>query len=259
MPAALRALSLALLVATTASAQLIPWTEPPTVVTPAPVATSAPTPALAAPATKPKAKAATTPDPTDTALPLPPSSTDSSIWSVLSTPSVFVLTSFAASDPGAVRADSSWVGQVTQNTSSITVAGTAADDNGWGATGLALNAATFTSLSITAQRNVGNETPTLFLQFEDRNSLTKVYSINTSLFAFGTLTTVQIPLTGWTVDFGPSDIAAWNIGGGSVGTIPFRMSFDEISFGTSAIPEPSTYAALLGALALLGATLRRRR
>ncbi|MCM2276070.1 MAG: PEP-CTERM sorting domain-containing protein [Candidatus Didemnitutus sp.] len=38
----------------------------------------------------------------------------------------------------------------------------------------------------------------------------------------------------------------------------FRFSFDSVSVGTSAIPEPSTYAALL-ALAALGFVAYRRR
>jgi hypothetical protein len=169
-----------------------------------------------------------------------------------------LLTTFAPTDPGATRTGTTWVGQVTQNATTLTVAGTAADDNGWGASGLSLNAASYTSLTLTAQRDAGNATPTLFLQFEDRSSRTKIISLSTSLFALGTPTTVQVPLSRWTIDFGPSDLAAWSIGGGSVGTVAFRMTFDEISFGTSAIPEPSTYAALLGLLALGLVGYRRR-
>ncbi len=236
-----------------ASAQLIPWSEPPTV-----RGTGVPpviSPASSGPGVSPVKSPAATPA---AALTLPPSSLDEPlIFQAFTAPSL-VLTTFAPTDPGATRAGTSWVGQVTQNATTLTVAGTAADDNGWGASGLSLNAAGYTSLTLTAQRDAGNATPTLFLQFEDRSSRTKIISVSTSLFALGTPTTVQVPLSGWTIDFGPSDLAAWSIGGGSVGTVAFRMTFDEISFGTSAIPEPSTYAALLGLFALGLVGYRRR-
>ena len=43
---------------------------------------------------------------------------------------------------------------------------------------------------------------------------------------------------------------------GEVGTNAFRMTFDNLS--VSAVPEPSTYAALAGLLGLGAAMLRRR-
>ena len=234
----------------TASAQLVPWSEPPVVV----AGSTLPPATPPAPVTK-KASPAATPA---VALTLPPSSLDEPlIFQAFTAPSL-LLTSFAPTDPGATRTGTTWVGQVTQNATTLTVAGTAADDNGWGASGLSLNAASYTSLTLTAQRDAGNATPTLFLQFEDRSSRTKIISVSSSLFALGTPTTVQVPLSGWTIDFGPSDIAAWSIGGGSVGTVAFRMTFDEISFGTSAIPEPSTYAVLFGLFALGLVGYRRR-
>ncbi len=238
-----------------ASAQLVPWSEPPVVV----AGSTLPPPPPPAPAAKKASPAVPTPAATPAAaLTLPPSSLDEPlIFQAFTAPSL-LLTSFAPTDPGATRTGTTWVGQVTQNATTLTVAGTAADDNGWGASGLSLTAAAYTSLTLTAQRDAGNATPTLFLQFEDRSSRTKIISVSTSLFALGTPTTVQVPLTAWTIDFGPSDLAAWSIGGGSVGTVAFRMTFDEISFGASAIPEPSTYAALLGLLAL-AAALRRSR
>lgn len=195
------------------------------------------------------------------AVPPPASSLDEPLLvRALSDPPAFqVLSSFAPTDPGAVRAGTSWVGQVTQNASSLTVAGSAADDNGWGASGLSLNAASYTYLIITAQRDAGNGTPTLFLQFEDRSSRTKVFSVSTSLFAVGSPTAVQIPLSGWTIDFGSNDIFAWSIGGGSVGTVPLRMTFDEVAFSVSAIPEPAASAAILAAVGLAAAAIHRRR
>ncbi len=98
----------------------------------------------------------------------------------------------------------------------------------------------------------------MFIQFEDLSLRTKIVSVSASQFAVGTMTLVQVPLTGWTIDFGPSQIVSWSLGGGSVGTTDFRMTFDSLSLTATAIPEPAT-VALLAATAVLGATAWRRR
>jgi hypothetical protein len=242
-----------------ASAQIIPWSEPPDVVTR--VAAAPPPAERVRPARRAVASQKISPEALGVALPLPPSAIDDSpLFQALTTPSSVLLSGFGPDvGSGSVRADTSWVGQVTQNATSITVGGTAADDNGWGATGLSLNATGMNYLTITAQRDAGNQAPTLFVQFEDRNSRTKVYSVSTSLFATGTPTTVALPLTGWTIDFGANDISAWSIGGGSVGTVPLRLTFDDLAFTASAIPEPSSYAVLFGLSAGLAVAWCRRR
>ena len=170
-----------------------------------------------------------------------------------------VLSTFSAGGGGAVRSNTTWVNNVTQNPTTITVGGTARDDNGWGATGLSINASGMDTIVINAQRNAGNATPTLFIQFEDNRVHTQVFSVSTSLFAVGSLTQVQIPIGSWDIDFGSTQITGWNIGGGGVGTMDFQMTFDNLAFtGVSAIPEPATNAALLG-LAALGVVVYRRR
>jgi hypothetical protein len=241
----------ALATAIPASAQLIPWSEPPAAVTP-PAPPAPPTPAAPRVATPTAKKIAASP-----ALAAAPAlaATEPSIITLL-------LSSFnGAPADGATLSNSSWVGQVTQNTGTITVAGTAVDDNGWGARGLSLNASAMTYLAITAQRDTGNLAPTLFFQFEDQIVRTRVLSLSTSLFAIGTPTTVHVALPSWTIDFGSNAIAGWSLGGGGVSssdtTVAFRMTFDQIAF-TSAIPEPSTYAALLGLFALGLVGYRRR-
>jgi hypothetical protein len=119
-----------------------------------------------------------------------------------------------------------------------------------------------TYLAITAQRDTGNLAPTLFFQFEDQSIRTRVLSLSTSLFALGTPTTVHVALPSWTIDFGSNALSGWSLGGGGVSssdtTVAFRMTFDQIAF-TSAIPEPATYAALLGLAALGAVVLRHRR
>ena len=237
----------------TASAQLIPWSKPPTVFGPRVSPAAA---LLRSAAAAPKKGPAL-----ETAIALPASSLDEpSILQALILPSSILLSSFnSTAGSGATLSGTSWVGQVTQNSSSITVSGTATDENGWGARGLSLDTTGMNFLTITAQRDAGNQAPTLFFQFEDQSLRTRVLSVSTSLFAIGMPTVVQIPLQSWTIDFGSSSIAAWSLGGGSIGTVPFRFTFDEVSFSASAIPEPGTYALLAGALCLSLAVAWRRR
>ncbi len=247
------------LATTTASAQLIPWSEPPVVsgtgvppvISPVPSATGvSPVQSSAAPAKKIAASPAAAAAP---AL----ATTEPSLVTLL-------LSSFNGTPAsGATLTGSSWVGQVTQNPGTLTVAGTAVDDNGWGARGLSLDTSAMTYLAITAQRDTGNLAPTLFFQFEDQNIRTRVLSLSTSLFAIGTPTTVHVALPSWTIDFGSNALSGWSLGGGGVSssdtTVAFRMTFDQIAFTTSAIPEPATTAALLGLTALGVAAYRRRR
>ncbi len=260
-----RALALALAAATTASAQLIPWSEPPVVsgtgvppvISPVPSGTGVPpVKSAAAPTKKTSTSAALAPNPAVAAAPAL-ATTEPSILTLL-------LSSFnGAPSSGATLTGSSWVGQVTQNPGTITVAGTAVDDNGWGARGLSLDTSAMTYLAITAQRDTGNQAPTLFFQFEDQSIRTRVLSLSTSLFAIGTPTTVHVALPSWTIDFGSNALSGWSLGGGGVSssdtTVAFRMTFDQIAFTTSAIPEPSTYAAFLGAATLALTAWRRRR
>ncbi len=181
----------------------------------------------------------------------------SEFFSAMLDPSPILISSFSGgSGDGAVRASTTWVNQVTQNAGTISVGGTARDDNGWGGR-LSVDASGMSYLNITAQRDAGNAAQTLFIQFEDLSLRTKVISVSTSQFALGASTLVQVPLTGWTIDFGPSQIVSWSIGGGSVGTTDFRMTFDQIAFSATAIPEPATSAAA-GALAALAAGFWRR-
>lgn len=151
----------------------------------------------------------------------------------------------------------SWVGQVTQNATTITVGGTANDDNGWGTTSVNVNATGLSFVTFTAQRESGNVASSLTIQFEDISLNTQIYSFSTSSFNIGSLSTVSVALA-WTGGFDPTQITGWNIGGGaaSPGSSAFRMSFDNLSF--TAVPEPSTYAVIFGGLALGFAAWRRR-
>jgi hypothetical protein len=58
----------------------------------------------------------------------------------------------AGSITGSVRAGTTWVGQTTPNATTLTVGGTAQNDNGWGATGLTLNATGMNFITVTAMQ-----------------------------------------------------------------------------------------------------------
>lgn len=227
-----------------------------------PPAPAAPRPAAVKPAPRPRTdqeKAHTVAAPKPSPVLYSPAA--AIVLSVEDPPLTLLLSDFTAgsSTGGSERSGTSWTGNITQNAGSISVGGSARDENGWGATQLSLDASGMNTLVLIAQRDFGNATPVLFVQFEDFRLRTHVVSINTSLFATGTLTTVAVPLTGWTLDFGPSQITGWSIGGGGLGTTDFRMTFDSLSFSASAIPEPATYATLAGLLALGVAFTRQRR
>lgn len=135
---------------------------------------------------------------------------------------------------GSVRAGATWVGQTTLNSTTLTVGGTAQNDNGWGATGLTLSAAGMSFITVTAQRDAGNAAATCAIQFEDRNLNTQIFSVSMAAFAIGSLTAVQIPITAWSGGFSPTQITSWTIGGGGLGTSPFRMTFDNLALSATA-------------------------
>ncbi len=147
----------------------------------------------------------------------------------------------AGAATGSVRAGSTWAGNVSSSGGTITVGGTARDDNGWGATGQSINATGMNFLAVTAQRDAGHVASTFTIQFEDRNLNTQVFSVAASAFPAGALTQVQIPLSGWSAGFDRAQIVGWSIGGGGIGSTAFRMTFDHLALtGTS---DPSAPVA----------------
>ena len=138
---------------------------------------------------------------------------------------------------GAAKAGTSWVGNTTQNATTLTVGGTAKDDNGYGVTGLNINYSAMTYVRITAQRDSGNVNPSFVVAFEDAGlNSGGIFSVSSAAFAVGTLTQVQIPISSWGAGFDPAQIAGWSIGGGSVGTTAFRMTIDHLALSSSLLP-----------------------
>lgn len=185
-----------------------------------------------------------------------------------------------ATNHGTVIGGTSWTiaptasPTVTQNASSITVA--AKDENGWGAQNLTpFNVTGLNFIAITARPDAGNTASVIVVELRDStvNSNPATFSVSMSLFTPGSFTTVYVPTNSWTsgsgsnasfsyvIDsaFDKTSVSEWSIGGGS-GTpvVGFNVSFDHLALTASAIPEPSTYAALGGACALLAAVWRRK-
>jgi hypothetical protein len=161
---------------------------------------------------------------------------------------------------GAAIAGSSWVDQVTQNATTITIAGTAHGDNGWGVFNLTpFDASAMHSIAVTGQLDAGNAALTFNVQFFDNNYGAQAFSIDSSAFLTGSLTTVSIPIGSWS-GIDPTHLDGWTIGGGDFVTNgpDFRMTLDQLALSPSAVPEPGTSAALAG-LAALGFAVWRRR
>ena len=164
------------------------------------------------------------------------------------------------SNYGSVLSSTSWVNNVsfTNGNTTVTLGANAKDDNGWGRSGLTLNASAMNYVAITAQRDATISGTSFQISFVDQNFHSVVYSTSTSSFAIGSLTTVYLPISSWgTVN--PSQISFWSIGGGDSGggTLPYQMTFDNLAL-VSAIPEPATNAAIAGGLALGLAWWRRK-
>lgn len=111
-----------------------------------------------------------------------------------------------------------------------------------------------TLLSVTAQTLPGNASTSFQITLVDSGANLAFATFATSDFPNGSYTTLSSSLT-MQSGFNSGEIDSFRISGAQVGgTATFNVSFDHIS----AIPEPSTYAAILG-LAAMGVVAWKRR
>jgi len=134
---------------------------------------------------------------------------------------------------GAVRPGSTWVGNVQRLVDTIVVGGTAKDDNGWGGSSAGLDLTAMKFVTITGQRNAGNEAPFVVLELRDANLTPHVVSVSSTQFSTSGPTAVEVPLGAWAAGFNPAQVREWTIGGGTIGLLPFRMALDQIAFAAS--------------------------
>lgn len=116
------------------------------------------------------------------------------------------------------------------------------------------------NITITAKLDVGNTATgfTVNLISGGGDAFASAF-FDASLFNTDSFTTVTMNwINGGS--FNPASLRAWQITGGapaSTDGISFRMSFDNLS--VSAVPEPASYAVIVGAMSLGLVSLRRRR
>ena len=119
------------------------------------------------------------------------------LWCTKAGAQIIVLDDFTTgpqAGEGSVIIGSSWQGQVTQGLTTITIAGTAHDDNGWRAINLPVfDASAMHSITITGQLDAGNLAPSFNVEFFDNNFGAQAFSISSSSFVSG-MTTVSIPI-----------------------------------------------------------------
>jgi hypothetical protein len=114
----------------------------------------------------------------------------------------------------------------------------------------------YTNISVTAQVDASNASGFTFLFYSAPTEFAAADFLASDFT--GSLTTVTKALV-LTSGFDPAQVAYYGFNGGTPGgTANFRYTFDRVSVSTTAIPEPSTYAALSG-IAVLGFVAYRRR
>ncbi|MCX6951520.1 MAG: PEP-CTERM sorting domain-containing protein [Verrucomicrobia bacterium] len=182
-----------------------------------------------------------------------------SVLLLLATPAgaqmVLVLDDFTAgTQPREGAATGTWVGQVTQNATTISINGTAGSGS-WGAFNLVptFSAVGMNSIAITGHLDPGSTAPSFSVVFFDTDLGSQSFTVAAGLFPTEFTTTVGVPIGAW-VTADPTKLNGWAISGSDT----IHMTLDQIAL-TSPIPEPGTYAALAGVLALGFAAWRRRK
>jgi hypothetical protein len=152
-----------------------------------------------------------------------------------------------------------WSGALIQNGTFASIGSPATDFGDYRSlTFSAIDITGLANVSITARLDLGNTATgfTVNLISGSGNASASAY-FDASLFNTSNFVTVS---TAWVDNgsFNPASLRAWQITGGSPSsTTNFRVSFDSLS--VSAIPEPSTFAALIGLASLGFCAVRRRR
>lgn len=173
-----------------------------------------------------------------------------------------VLADFSTA-PDVGQATGSWSSATVSTTGGVFTIGAGADNSGAQFIDVStLNvgpASNYLSLAVTARIDAGNAATQFTVNlFDDQGNGIVSAVFNSSSFntsGFTTATAVLGLYDGATT--ANVNVALVQIAGGG-NTSAFRFSFDQIAATANVIPEPSTYAAIIGALALGLAAYRRR-
>lgn len=114
------------------------------------------------------------------------------------------------------------------------------------------------SLALTATRLADNTASTIYVSLLDggQNVATAAFDLAAFNLVSGTTATAALTPVG---GFAFENVIGFRITGGDVaGGSMVSVTLDSLA-ATSAVPEPSTYGAAIGAIALAGAAFRRRR
>ncbi len=177
---------------------------------------------------------------------------------------VFNLSDFTTFTPSFYGLAGSWSADTAlSNPTTFTIAdfGNGAPKNDGSFTvnlGSAQDFSTFQYVHLVGSAASGNTTGMFSFFVEDINSDSGLATFNMSDFAagFGTAN-----LSGMYSQLDPTQIVRWGFSTeNQLGDESFAFNFDQVSLSTiSVIPEPSTFAAGIGALAFLGVVWMRRR
>lgn len=115
----------------------------------------------------------------------------------------------------------------------------------------------YSYVNLSGSAFAGNTTTSLGFFVEDADGNSGLATFSTADFASGFS---SVSLAGLYSVIDPSHIVNWGFSTENQdGSKNFAFTFDQVSLSTTAIPEPSTYAAMAGGLSLFAAMVARRR